>query len=374
MFISCSYDNKTKNLYLYILGFVISFAVILIMRSQDFFEEPYILFPYVNSLSRILVIIPYFIEKKFIKSNYKKLPSKNTKYDYIIFILNIFINTLFILFSKAYSSFYFSFQGTILLFLSIFMRFSSDFKFYKHRIVGILIFFIFSIIIDILSNSYEKTKVTFEFSQIIIQFIYFILYSVTLNYRKYLMEAKYVSPFMVCSIFGLLDLIFQIILELIGYNYKNFLSYNQKEITLSLLANIKIANIPSILLKSIPFIILYIIFYCCYYLIIDKFTIIHGVIMEIITLFSNILIKRLKEQEIYIIVIFAILYIFIIIGLFIYIEIIELKFCGLNKNTRRNILDREKKDRKYSEEENEQNNRVSINSDFDVELDPIIDK
>ena len=163
-------------------------------------------------------------------------------------------------------------------------------------------------------------------------------------------------------------------MELIGYNYKNFLSYNQKEITLSLLINIKIANIPSILLKSIPFIILYIIFYCCYYLIIDKFTIIHGVIMEIITLFSNILIKRLKEQEIYIIVIFAILYIFIIIGLFIFIEIIELKFCGLNKNTRRNILDREKKDRKYSEEENEQNNRVSINSDFDVELDPIIDK
>ena len=374
MFVSCSFDNKTKNLYLYILGFVISFAVILIMRSQDFFEEPYILFPYVNSLSRILIIIPYFIEKKCIKYDDKKPPSKNTKYDYIIFILNIFINTLFILFSKAYSGFYFSFQGTILLFLSIFMRFSTDFKFYKHRIIGIIIFFIFSIIIDILISFYKLTKEPFRFSQLIIQLIYFILYSVTLNYRKYLMEAKYVSPFMVCSIFGLLDLIFQIILELIGYNYKNFLSYNQKEITLSLLTNIKIANIPSILLKSIPFIILYIIFYCCYYLIIDKFTIIHGVIMEIITLFSNILIKRLKEQEIYRIVIFAILYIFIIIGLFIFIEIIELKFCGLNKNTRRNILDREKKDRKYSEEENEQNNRVSINSDFDVELDPIIDK
>jgi hypothetical protein len=374
MFVSCSCDNKTKNLYLYILGFVISFAVILIMRVQDYFKEAFQLFSYVNSLSRILIIIPYFIEKKCIKYDDKKPPSKNTKYDYIIFILNIFINTLFVCFSKGYNCFYFSFQGTILLFLSIFMRFSSDFKFYKHRIVGILIFFIFSIIIDILSNSYEKTKVTFEFSQIIIQFIYFILYSVTLNYRKYLMEAKYVSPFMVCSIFGLLDFIFQIISELIGYNFKNFLSYNEKEITLSLLKDVEIANIPSILVKSIPFIILYIIFYCCYYLIIDKFTIIHGVIMEIITLFSNILIKRFVDLEAYRIVIFSILYCFIIIGLFIYIEIIELKFCGLNKYTRREILDREKKERKNISEENENSNRVSINSDFDLELDPIIDK
>ena len=374
MFVSCSCDNKTKNLYLYILGFVISFAVILIMRVQDYFKEAFQLFSYVNSLSRILIIIPYFIEKKCIKYDDKKPPSKNTKYDYIIFILNIFINTLFVCFSKGYNCFYFSFQGTILLFLSIFMRFSTDFKFYKHRIIGIIIFFIFSIIIDILISFYKLTKEPFRFSQLIIQLFYFILYSITLNYRKYLMEAKYVSPFMVCSIFGLFDFIIQIIFEIIGYNYQNFLSYNEKEITLSLLRNVEIANISSILLKSIPFIILYIIFYCCYYLIIDKFTVIHGVIMEIITLFSDILIKRLKGQESYKIAIFSFLYIFNIIGLFIYIEIIELKFCGLNEYTRRKILDRESKDRKIISEENGRSSRVSVDSDFNVELDPIIDK
>ena len=373
MFVSCSFDNKTKNLYLYILGFVISFAVILIMRVQDYFKEAFQLFSYVNSLSRILIIIPYFIEKKCIKYDDKKPPSKNTKYDYIIFILNIFINTLFIWFSKGYNCFYFSFQGTILLFLSLFMRLSTDFKFYKHRIIGIIIFFIFSIIIDILISFYKLTKEPFRLSQLIIQLIYFILYSVTLNYRKYLMEAKYVSPLMVCSIFGLFDFIVKIIFELIGYNYKNFLSYKEKEITLSLLRNVEMADIPSILLKSIPFIILYIIFYCCYYLIIDKFTVIHGVIMEIITLFSDILIKRVKGQESYKIDIFSILYIFIIIGLFIYIEIIELKFCGLNKYTRRKILDRENIERINISDENERNNRVSIDSDFNVELDPIID-
>lgn len=374
MFISCSFDNKTKNLYLYTLGFVISFAAILIMRYQDYFKEAFQLFPYINPLSRILVIIPYFIEKKFIKSANKKPPSKNTKYDYIIFILNIIVNILYILFSKAYGTFYFSLQGTILLFLSIFMRFSNDLKFFKHRIIGIFIFLIFSVIIDILSNYFLIITDPFKFSQLIIQLIYFFLYGVTLNYRKYLMDAKYVSPFMVCSIFGILDFIFQIICEIIGYNYKNFLSYNQKEIALSLFTKLEITDVSSVILKSIPFIILYIFFYCCYYLIIHKFTVIHGVIMEIITLFSNVLIKRVKKEDIGIIVIFSILYVFIIISLFIYIEIIELKFCGLNKYTRRSILDRERKEGGIIAEEIEGNNRISINSDFDVELDPIIEK
>ena len=187
MFISCYFDNKTKNLYLYTLGFVISFAAILIMRYQDYFKEAFQLFPYINPLSRILVIIPYFIEKKFIKSANKKPPSKNTKYDYIIFILNIIVNILYILFSKAYGTFYFSLQGTILLFLSIFMRFSNDLKFFKHRIIGIFIFLIFSVIIDILSNYFHIITDPFKFSQLIIQLIYFFLYGVTLNYRKYLM-------------------------------------------------------------------------------------------------------------------------------------------------------------------------------------------
>lgn len=371
MFISCSFDKKTRNLYLYILGFVISFTTILIMRAQDFFKETYQYFSYVNSLSRILVIIPYFIEKIYFKNNKKNPHSKNTIYDYIIFILNILINTLFVMFHKGYDGFYFSFQGATVVFLSLYMKLSTDFKFYKHRIIGISIFFIFSIIIDILSNIYDSISTPYK-TQFIIQFFIWGLYSVTLNYRKYLMEAKYVSPFMVCSIFGLHDFIIQIIFEIIGNNYKNFLSYNQKEITLSLLDNIKIDDIPSIILKSIPYIILYNILYCCYYLIIDRYTVIHGVIVEIITLFADILIRRFKDKSIMEIAIFSILYIFVIIGLFIYIEIIELKFCGLNKYTRRKILEREQDEQKYINEENDRNDRVSIDNDFTVELNPII--
>ena len=66
-----------------------------------------------------------------------------------------------------------------------------------------------------------------------------------------------------------------------------------------------------------------------------------------------------------------------IIGYFIYLEIIELKFCGLNKNIRKNIRKRAKKDGEimqdtesertdstyssnYSSDDTEENNKVSL--------------
>ena len=67
--------------------------------------------------------------------------------------------------------------------------------------------------------------------------------------------------------------------------------------------------------------------------------------------------------------------ILILICLFIYTEIIELNFCELNKNTRRNILKREMREKMmigdlYNDEQN--NNRLEISPgyivDFNVEL------
>ena len=89
------------------LGFILSFTCVLIMRKTSFLKEVFDIFLYVNSLGRILVIIPYFASKYVFKSNTNEAWKKNSKYDYIIFILNIFIDFLFILFSKAISGFFF---------------------------------------------------------------------------------------------------------------------------------------------------------------------------------------------------------------------------------------------------------------------------
>jgi hypothetical protein len=220
------------------------------------------------------------------------------------------------------------------------MKYFYDFKFYSHKILGLVLFFALSIIIDALLYI-TKVKTIFIPTSLIIQICYVYLYSITLTYRKYLMEEKYMSAFKVCSIYGLIDLFAQIILDIIYYNYGSFLYHNKKVVTFSILPSIKTNNnFSNSFLKSIPYIICYVLFYCFYYLLIDKFSVIHGVIMEIITMFGDILFRLVIESDIIYIISFAVLFLFIVISLFVYIEVIELKCCGLNKNTRRKILDR----------------------------------
>jgi hypothetical protein len=263
MCLTISCEKKTKRLYFYISGFVVTFTAILIMRKNDFFKESFDYFLYINSFSRILVIIPHFIIKCYSKGQYNdKPPVKNSRKDYIIFILNILINFLFIIFSKAFVGFFFSVQGLLLLFASFQMKYFYDFKFYSHKILGLVLFFALSIIIDALLYI-TKVKTIFIPTSLIIQICYVYLYSITLTYRKYLMEEKYMSAFKVCSIYGLIDLFAQIILDIIYYNYGSFLYHNKKVVTFSILPSIKTNNnFSNSFLKSIPYIICYVLFYC----------------------------------------------------------------------------------------------------------------
>ena len=59
-------------------------------------------------------------------------------------------------------------------------------------------------------------------------------------------------------------------------------------------------------------------------------------------------------------IVFSILFIFIVISLFIYIETIQLKFCGLSKNTRIELLEREKLDFRKIVEDDKGKDRVTV--------------
>ena len=58
--------------------------------------------------------------------------------------------------------------------------------------------------------------------------------------------------------------------------------------------------------------------------------------------------------------------------LFIYDEILELNFCGINKNTRRNILKRELEEKKYIDtdlyEDELNNNKFEISEGYLMEI------
>ena len=232
-----------------------------------------------------------------------------------------------------------------------------------------IILIIFFLLYDILSCIISNKIISFKI--IMVQIVYILLYTVILIYRKFLMEEKHMSPYVVCSIFGVVDLFFLIILGIMAYNYKNFLYIKNKPVDLPKFDDI--IEEPFLIIKFIPFIICLIIFYITYYLLIDELTLIHPVILETITTFLEksviILLGDIKNKGFYI-VFFLISFFFLVIILFIFIEIIELKCCGLNQNTRRELLKREQIESLdiLNSMNNEYNFRVPINDQYEIEF------
>ena len=375
MFISCSCDEKAKKLYFYTFIFMISYGCFILLGAVYYRISVNLIF-YVNSSSRILVIIPHFITKLIFKNDdYKKqrakLKPKNTINDYIILILNIIVNWLFALYIFVCNDIHLSTQGLLILILSLHLKIIHKRKFEKHKIFCLVLLIIFFLLYDIISCILTNKIINLKI--IISQFILILLYSSTLIYRKYLIEEKYISPYAVCSLFGTIDFSFLFLLGLISYKFGNFLYINNTPVDIPKFD--KIIEDPSIILKFIPFIIFLIIYYISYYLLIDELTLIHPVILETITTFAeksiNILNRDIKNKGFYF-TFFLISFIIVVIILFVYIEIIELKCCGLNYNTRRNLLKREQfesSDIQNSITKTEKDKfRLTIDSEYDIEF------
>ena len=82
-------------------------------------------------------------------------------------------------------------------------------------------------------------------------------------------------------------------------------------------------------------------FYSFFYVLIAETTVIHGEIINIILPLIITMIDFYENNSPLKFSMFVLCNVFLIISLLIYIEIIELNFCGLNTNVRRKILDRE---------------------------------
>ena len=343
------FDKKTKRLYLlisliwifYIISFIIEYFE-LIIELDDLLKYK----EFINSIARIMVILPFLIHKIFIKKkNYniklkKKDSNRNIK-SYIILIL-IIINNFFSIFFKLLfiGSFDYINEAILLFFLSILMKFYSDFNFYKHKILALFLFSIFAIIIDriILHNIFNFETILFN---IYIQFLLSIKYS----YQQYLISNKYISIYKVCSFFGLIDFIFLIVINILINQFNNKFTFKVDYIDNYYFKTIIFKNYK-IIPKLIPLIIIYIIIFIIEYLIVYYFSLIHLIIIDVFTyIFTTSYQEFRYKLGIVSYIILGIIVIFILISIFIYLELIELKFGGLNKNTRRNILKREKKEK-----------------------------
>ncbi len=127
-----------------------------------------------------------------------------------------------------------------------------------------------------------------------------------------------------------------------------------------------------LILELLPIFVCYTIHVTIFYLLIYNFTAAHAIVIDtIIISIQEIYIYQIKNKTL--LLFFIILMIFGIFILFIYLEIIELKFCGLDKDIRKNILQREEMDKDMSMLQIEmemdiEDNKIDIGNGYTFEL------
>ena len=332
-------------------------------------------------IGQFLCFIPIIISKKY---NNKKSSAKNYKSpieivyifnnsnNFITFkdkiliiivcfltlindIINILINYLIkignILFNQE-----FYFMEYLLLFLIA----KSIFKlnYYKHQNYSIIFIILFGLL-KYLAKLYSEKNLVNNYKEIILVLLLQILQAFIDSYIignvKILMEYKYLSPYLICSTFGLINGF----ITIISYFIVTYIPCNNNFCELIYNNEHYFDNIYSIFDNIYPIeIFLYIytifqsgIYQILIYTIVNDFTICHIFlfyqIIEFADSFIEIFSTNINIVVLCILIICGIFEIFIVLVL---LEIIELGFCGLNYNTKRNIKKRALIESKLSEE------------------------
>jgi len=316
-----------KNfIYIFIFMFINLILDLILKNSNIQMSDEFIYF-----LCQICLIFFYIIEK-YLSKNRKDIPEEDsqvlTKVIIILMICSLIFNSIYIY--KYYEK-YTIIQNEvehymiIIIFLILIEKISFKRNFYYHQklsIMIIIIIFLYFLINNIIQSKFKLFHILFVFQ--------YYSYSFKFHLIKYLNMKYFINIYLLGSIHG----IFTLIQYLIQYF----------EI---LLPEFNLNNISSIILL---FIIMMINVYLEYKIITEL-----GLIYRFMSDFISIYISQiiiLKNCEI---LLYGLL---LIISCLIYLEIIQLNFCGLNKNIKQNIENRMEKEVKndLNNKSNDSNN------------------
>ena len=290
----------------------------------------------------LIFFIAQFIKYRRNSKKKKKLFNKQYIKDYLIlFLINIFYMIMRLM------PFYFLTQDETdagkykelfindsleIIFMTLSTWFFLKYKYYIHHIISIIALVILSIIIDLVLKNFIDTNTSLVFSSI----FYVLLDSVIYTYFKYLMEKKYYHFMDILFISGVFDCIIfllslTIILLVQNANNTNklifqFFYFFEKYG----LGNIILIFFVGLIARG--FILSFL-----------EFKIINDLnpnFMEISYAISKIpsALIDIQGSNRWVVLVISIIQIFFIL---FYLEILEFNFCSLNKNTKKNIKDRE---------------------------------
>ena len=251
-------------------------------------------------------------------------------------------------------------QGIQMVLLAVISIFLLNYKYYIHNIIAIILFLCSSLGIDFIVG-YFKIKIETHYLAIILEYVYILTDCINICYIKYMMEKWYYPYWNLYFVLGLflfsVATIALFIILILGKNsdilfVQGFFGYFEK------------TNIGIILGKILITMVLYFFQSSLYILTLFYFSPDYILIMLQFSKLTNLLFN-LPSKHYY----FLILFIFQIFCLLIYLEIIELNFLGLNKNTKRNIRTRSLSEilvGKNNNEDNDTDNQgiIDVNQEY----------
>ena len=320
-----------------ITGIISLFYEIILPFTIDLFEYS----------SQTLVGLPFLVQHLFFRNEKYKIFSHFSKKDYFIFILMMILTLLQSTIYAAYDDTLFFAGNTFnrfnidIIILEILSKFTSNSRFFIHHVIGQIIFYIPSLMIDIYIIHNDDENLNFNFKHFLIMFLDTLIDDILLTYKKYLMEIKFIPPFIVSFIFGSVSLTYILILFSFTIINRNIICFDKKCFDIFDYDTDSFENTFSLFIIMSISLIINCIFFFFYYHIFDLFTTSHTIfIFCVYEMMSSI--KTAKDNNLSLggWLLLSLAFIFIFIGIFIYLEIIELNFCNLNENTRITISER----------------------------------
>ena len=308
-----------------------------------FFIAPECWFKYQISSSKIKEKTKETLNSKRVKYLFKKSKPFNIKI-FLVLIIMIILDYIYdsglIYFQKIKSQdldllFIEIFKFMDTLFLFIFFRVINKIRFYKHQYISLIII----IIMGLIKFGYKiiNNKIYLDFYLIGFFIILPLLDSINIYFVQKFLTHDNFSPFFICFVTGIVYLLLSI--PIFGIFY--FIECGDSEIC-RLLTN----QVQSFDTKTMTIICIINIFNSIFYslqhfiklLTIDKFSVFHFILISTCGELINVIFGQIFKFEVFDLILTLVAYCFEIFGVLVFTERIELNFCGLNKNLKKNIM------------------------------------
>ena len=253
------------------------------------------------------------------------------------------------------------------LFLFIFFRVFNKTRFYKHQYISLIII----IIMGLIKFGYKiiNNKIYLDFYLIGFFIILPLLDSINIYFVQKFLTHDNFSPFFICFVTGIVYLLLSI--PIFGIFY--FIECGDSEICRLLTNQVQSFDTKTAIIVYMTNIfnsIFYSLQHFIKFLTIDKFTVFHFIIISTCGELINVIFEQCYKFDIFDLLVTLIAYAFEILGVLVFIERLELNFCGLNKNLKKYISIRAVKefyDMKESENEEDENDKSDYNSELNDE-------